>query len=124
MFRVKKATTLEHYCPNGHEPLFSLFPETNHSVRFCPICGQPTEERSLPYDAPYCANCDNRVDPCWICCPHCGRGRDDEGKPKEEQMTPIKDDAGCPHHPARAQENIDRVASQYSNRCRYLANSP
>jgi len=72
MFRVKKATTLEHYCPNGHEP--RLFPETNHSVRFCPICGTSIEERQENYDAACCSNCNNRVDPTWNYCPYCGQG--------------------------------------------------
>lgn len=76
MFVVEKVTTLERYCPNGHEPLFDLLPETNHSVRFCHICSTSIEERQVTYDAAYCSNCNSQVSPAWNYCPYCGQGRD------------------------------------------------
>ncbi len=75
MFTVKKVTTLERYCPNGHEPLPRLFPETDHQVRFCHICGALVEERQETCDAAYCSNCNKPVDPAWNYCPYCGQGR-------------------------------------------------
>ncbi|KKM21883.1 hypothetical protein LCGC14_1630940 [marine sediment metagenome] len=71
MFTVKKVTTFERYCPDGHD----LLPETNHAERFCHVCGTSVEERRVRYDAAYCFNCNSRVDPAWNCCPHCGQGR-------------------------------------------------
>jgi len=75
MFTVKKVTTLERYCPNGHEPFPDLSPETNHSLKFCHICGASIEERQQLYDAAYCFNCNKPVDPAWDYCPYCGQGR-------------------------------------------------
>ena len=74
MFTVKKVTTFEGYCPNGHKPLFDLPSETNHSVRFCHICGTSIEERVVSYDAAYCSNCNSPVNPAWNYCPYCGQG--------------------------------------------------
>lgn len=76
MFIVKKVTTLEQYCPDGHTPLSDLLPPSNPSVRFCHICGRPLREGQMPCDAAYCANCNNRVDPHWNYCPYCGHGRE------------------------------------------------
>ena len=75
MFRVKEANILERRCPNGHTPLLDLLPESNLSVRFCPVCGRLLEERQVTYDAAYCSNCNNRVAPGWDYCPYCGRIR-------------------------------------------------
>jgi len=74
MFTVKRVTTVEHHCPNGHTPLPDLFPD--HSVKFCHICGLPLEERQEPYDAAYCANCNSPVNPIWNYCPYCGQARE------------------------------------------------
>jgi len=76
MFTVKKVTTFECYCPNGHTPLSDLLPQGSHSVRFCHICGMPIEERQVTYDAPYCADCNNPVHPSWNYCPYCDQGRE------------------------------------------------
>lgn len=75
MFTVGKTTTLERYCANGHQPLASFLPETNHSVKFCHICAASIEERQLSYDAAYCSNCNSLVTPAWNYCPYCGQGR-------------------------------------------------
>ena len=77
MFAVKKVTTTERYCPNGHIPLPDLLAQSSHSVRFCHICGLSVKERRVPYDAPYCAVCNNPVHPSWNYCPYCGQGRED-----------------------------------------------
>ncbi|GAI14293.1 unnamed protein product, partial [marine sediment metagenome] len=71
MFAVKNVTTVERYCPNGHEALPDLWREDDHSVKFCPICGIPVEERIVPYDAPYCSDCNKPVNPSWNYCPYC-----------------------------------------------------
>ena len=76
MFIVKKVTTLEQYCLNGHTPLSDLLPQSNHSIRFCHICGLLLMEGQVLYDAAYCANCNNRVEPRWDYCPYCGQGRE------------------------------------------------
>ena len=75
MFTVKKVTTFEGHCPNGHPPLPDLLPQSNHSVRFCHICGAPIKEEQETRDAAYCSNCNKPVDPAWNYCPHCGQGR-------------------------------------------------
>ena len=85
MFKVQERSITERYCPNGHEPLFDLFSETDHSVKFCRICGASIEERQVTYDAAYCANCNSPVNPTWNYCPYCGQGRevtDERGKNK------------------------------------------
>jgi len=71
MFTVKKATTVECYCPHGHTLIPD--PETDHSMNFCTSCGLPVEKRQVTYDAAYCAFCHNRVNPSWNYCPYCGR---------------------------------------------------
>ncbi|MBA7650602.1 hypothetical protein ES703_58412 [subsurface metagenome] len=78
MFEVKSTPTVERYCPNGHPPLPDLRSEDDHSIKFCPICGTPIEERPITYDAAYCANCNNLVNPTWNYCPYCGQGRENE----------------------------------------------
>lgn len=74
MFKVETRPTTERYCPNGHPPLPDLFSETNHSVKFCHICGTSTEEQQTTYDAAFCANCNSPVNPSWNFCPYCGVG--------------------------------------------------
>ncbi len=73
MFTVRGVTTVEYYCPSGH--MLEL-PVGDHSVRFCHVCGLPVDARSVPYDAPYCADCNGPVDPDWSCCPYCGQERE------------------------------------------------
>jgi len=77
MFAVKKVTTIERYCPNGHILLPDLLAQNSHSVRFCYICGLSVKEKQVPYDVPYCAVCNNPVNPSWNYCPYCGQGRED-----------------------------------------------
>ena len=74
MFTTKRVTTFERYCPHGHTLPPSLLPQSNHSGRFCPTCGLPTEERQESYDAAYCADCNNPVNPGWRYCLYCGLG--------------------------------------------------
>jgi len=76
MFTVKRVTTVEHHCSNGHTPLPDLLPQSSHLVRFCHICGASTEEGQTTYDAAFCANCDSPVHPTWNYCPYCGQGRE------------------------------------------------
>jgi hypothetical protein len=76
MFKVETRKVMDRWCPNGHTPLLDLFPEDDHSVKFCHICGLPLEERQESYDAPYCANCNSPVHPTWNYCPYCGQGRE------------------------------------------------
>jgi len=76
MFKVETRPTIERYCPRGHPPLLGLWPEDAHSVKFCHICGIPIEERQATYDAAYCANCNNPINPTWNYCPYCGQGRE------------------------------------------------
>jgi hypothetical protein len=76
-FKVKEINTVERCCPNGHNPLPDLWPEDNHSVKFCYECGASIEERQATYDAAYCANCNNPVNPTWNYCPYCGHGREE-----------------------------------------------
>ena len=76
MFTVKRVTTVEHHCPNGHTPLPDLFPEDDHSVKFCHLCGAPISQQETTYDAAFCANCGNPVHPTWNYCPYCGQGRE------------------------------------------------
>ena len=76
MFTVKKVTTFERYCPNGHAPLSDLLPQGNHSVRFCHICDALIKEEQTVYDAALCDNCNNLVHPSWNYCPYCGQGRE------------------------------------------------
>jgi len=77
MFAVKRVTTVERYCPNGHILLPDLLAQSSHSVRFCYICGLSVKEKQVPYDAAYCAVCNNPVNPSWNYCPYCGQGRED-----------------------------------------------
>lgn len=67
MFMVKKVTTFEGYCPNGHLPL--------PLQRFCHVCGASIKEELETRDAAYCSDCNSRVDPAWNYCPCCGQGR-------------------------------------------------
>ncbi len=76
MFKVEKTITTERCCPNGHSPLPNLWPENDHSVKFCPICGTSIEEEQTVYDAALCANCNNPVHPSWNSCPYCGQSRE------------------------------------------------
>lgn len=86
MFAVKGATTVEYYCPNGHETLPDLLPPdpadrdllglADHAMRFCHICGAPIEVRQVIYDAAICADCNKSVNPEWNYCPYCGQGRE------------------------------------------------
>jgi len=79
MFIVKRVTTVEHYCPNGHR-LSDLLPQgilhLLNSGRFCPVCGFRVEEREVAYDGAYCADCMSPVDPSWNYCPYCGNRRE------------------------------------------------
>lgn len=77
MFTVKKVPRVECHCPKGHTLPPDLFPQSSYSVRFCSICGMPTEEKQITYDAAFCANCNNPVDPTWNYCQYCGQGRED-----------------------------------------------
>ncbi len=72
MFTVRRVTTVEYRCPNGH----ALEAPVGRSVRFCHLCGLTVEARNVSYDAPYCAGCNSPVDPNWAYCPYCGRGRE------------------------------------------------
>lgn len=74
MFVVERVTTFEYYCPNGHTPPQPM-PQSQR-LRFCHSCGLPLEERQESYDASYCANCRNPVDPSWNHCPYCGQERE------------------------------------------------
>jgi hypothetical protein len=76
MFKVETKRYTERYCPNGHQPLLDLLLETNHSVKFCHICGTSIEEHQVTYDAALCANCNSPVNPAWNFCPYCGQGRE------------------------------------------------
>ncbi|KKL80836.1 hypothetical protein LCGC14_2000790 [marine sediment metagenome] len=75
MFTTIKVSTFEGYCPNGHSPLPDLLTQSNHSVRFCFLCGALIEERQVSYDAAYCSTCNSPVSPTWNFCPYCGQGR-------------------------------------------------
>lgn len=77
MFIVKKVTTVERYCPNGHNPMPDLFPLSNQLLRFCHVCGMPIKERHVLHDAAYCTDCYNPVDSSWDYCPCCGQERGD-----------------------------------------------
>lgn len=73
MFTVKRVITFERYCPNGHPTLPDLLPQSNNSVKYCHVCGTSIEERQVPYDAAFCADCNNPVHPSWNYCPYCGQ---------------------------------------------------
>lgn len=77
MFKVETRPTTERYCPNGHEPLPDLWPEDDHSVKFCHICGTSIEEHPTTYDAAFCANCNSPVNPASNYCPYCGQAREE-----------------------------------------------
>jgi hypothetical protein len=72
MFTVRRVITVEYRCPNGHP----LELPVGHLLRFCYRCGLAVEAKNVPYDAPYCADCNSPVDPNWSYCPYCGRGRE------------------------------------------------
>lgn len=74
MFTVKKVTTVEQYCPNGHPLLLPI--HFLNPARFCHLCGQRLEERRTPSDAAYCLDCNNPVEPSWNYCAYCGKGRE------------------------------------------------
>lgn len=77
MFKVETRPTTERYCPQGHQPLFDLWPEGDHSVKFCHICGTSILERQVTYDAALCGICNSPVNPEWNYCPYCGQGREE-----------------------------------------------
>lgn len=78
MFRVETRRFTERYCPNGHQLLLlpELFPENDHQVKFCHICGASIEEHRVTYDAAICSACNSPVNPIWNYCPYCGQGRE------------------------------------------------
>jgi len=76
MFTVRKVTIFEGSCPNGHPLLPDLLPQTNHSFRYCYICGAQLEFKRAIYDAAYCSDCNGLVSPTWEHCPYCAQGRD------------------------------------------------
>lgn len=77
MFKVERVATFEYSCPAGH-PIRTSYP--GQHLRFCPKCGQDLIEQCINFDAPYCTNCRNQVDPDWNYCAYCGESKegDDE----------------------------------------------
>ena len=73
MFAVKKGTVIEVYCPHGHQ---TDLLDPSRPIKFCHTCGTLLKQRQIRYDAPYCADCDSPVDPCWDYCSYCGQERE------------------------------------------------
>lgn len=72
MFKVERVATFEYSCPKGHP----IQMPAGQRYRFCPECGEDLVEKYVYFDAPYCTNCRNLVDPEWKYCPYCGESKE------------------------------------------------